>query len=576
MHLLLWFAFLAGMATILAPCIWPVLPIVLSSAVGHDHRRPLGITLGIMISFATFTLAASALVKIFHLDPNILRIMAVVIIAFLGLVMVFPRWYSKFEIVITKLSHTTGGRLKREGQDFWPGFITGLALGILWTPCTGPILATIAVLAATGRINLNVVLVTMAYVLGSGVPLFAFAYGGQKFVSKLRGVAKYTGKIQRAFGVVMILAAFAIYTNFDQTLQLQLFNRFPALGSLVSGFENSSAVANQLKILKGQNPAPLTQTSGLFNTNIPAPDFSGVTHWLNTADPLSISGLKGKVVLVDFWTYTCINCIRTLPHLTAWYDKYKDQGFVVVGVHTPEFAFEHDTNNVANAIKMYDINYPVAQDNNYATWNNYSNQYWPAEYLIDANGIIRRVNFGEGEYDQTEMAIQELLKEAGQKVSAPLLSLPDQTPAAAISPETYLGSARMQYYFPSGSLANGTQTFSLSDNISRDSFSYGGQWTISDEYATAGSKASLNYNFTASKVFIILRPGSTQPGAVKVYLDGKAIDRAVSGADVKDGQITVDTDRLYNVVDLKNKTENHILRLEFLSSGIEAFTFTFG
>ena len=225
---------------------------------------------------------------------------------------------------------------------------------------------------------------------------------------------------------------------------------------------------------------------------------------------------------------------------------------------------------------MYNIHYPVAQDNEYATWKNYNNEYWPAEYLIDANGTVRRTDFGEGQYDQMEMAIQALLKEAGQNVTAPLTAVPDQTPQNYTSPETYLGSARMQYYFPSGSLNNGTQTFSLSDNVSRDSFSYGGTWTIADEYATAGDSATLNYNFTASKVYIILRPGAATSATVKVYLDGNVIDPTLSGADVKDGIITVDSDRLYNVVDLQGKTQNHILKLEFQTPGTQAYTFTFG
>jgi thiol-disulfide isomerase/thioredoxin len=409
-----------------------------------------------------------------------------------------------------------------------------------------------------------------------GVPLFAFAYGGQQFISRARGINKYTGRIQQAFGVVMIFAAIAIFTNYDQTLQLQLLNKFPALGTAVNGFENSSLVKNQLDQLKGKTSTQSTDISGLFNANTPAPDFVGIDKWLNTDKPATIASLKGKVVLVDFWTYTCINCIRTLPHVTSWYNKYNKYGFVVVGVHTPEFQFEHDTANVENAIKMYNIHYPVAQDNEYATWNNYNNEYWPAEYLIDASGTIRRTEFGEGQYDQMEMAIRSLLSENGKKVTGPLDSMADQTPQSQMSPETYLGSKRMQYYFPSGNLSNGTQTFSLSDDVNQNSFSYGGQWTINNEYAVSGNNAALNYNFSASKVFIILRRGFSQNPTVKVYLDGKSIDPSVAGSDVKNGIITVDSDRLYNVVDLKGKTENHILKLEFQTPGIQAYTFTFG
>ena len=578
MLLLLLFSFLAGFVTILAPCIWPVLPIILSSSIAGERGRlrPLGIVLGIMLSFSIFTLSVSYLVHVFHLDPNILRTLAVVIIAFLGATMLFPALGMRFEMLVSRFSGMFGhGGINTE-NGFLPGFVVGLSLGILWSPCAGPILATIAALAATGQVSLYVILVTLAYVIGVGIPLFAFAYGGKQFVAKARGVNKYTIKIQQAFGAVMILAAIAIFTNYDQTLQLQILDKFPQLGTAMNGFENSSLVTNQLDILKGNTSLPTAGTAELFNADYKAPDFVGIDKWLNTSAPISIASLKGKVVLVDFWTYSCINCLRTLPHVTDWYDKYQGEGFVVIGVHTPEFQFEHDTDNVLSAIKMNNITYPVAQDNEYATWKNYHNEYWPAEYLIDANGNVRRTDFGEGQYDQMEMAIQALLKEAGQNVNAPIATLPDQTPQNYTSPETYLGSARMEYYFPSGSLGNGTQTFSLANNPSRDSFSYGGTWTIANEYATAGSNATLDYNFTASKVYIILNPGNSNTAMVKVYLDGNVISSSQAGADVKDGIITVDSDRLYNVVDLHGKTQNHTLKLEFQTPGTQAYTFTFG
>lgn len=579
MILLLLFAFFAGFVTILAPCIWPVLPIVLSSSIAGEkgHERPLGITIGVMISFTIFTLFASYLVRVFHFDPNVLRILAVIIIAFLGFTMIIPALATKFEIAVSQFANLFSHSPTTAKSGFLPGLLTGLSLGIVWSPCAGPILATIATLAATGQVSLFVVLVTVAYVTGVGIPLFAFAYGGQQFITRAKGINKYTGRIQQVFGVIMILAAIAIFTNYDQTLQLQLLNRFPALGTAVNGFENSTLVKNQLDLLKGKQPVQQAiDTSGLFNANTPAPDFIGIDKWLNTDKPIAIKDLKGKVVLVDFWTYTCINCIRTLPHVTSWYEKYKDNGFVVIGIHTPEFQFEHETSNVMNAIKQYNIHYPVAQDNEYATWNNYNNQYWPAEYLIDSTGIIRRTHFGEGEYDQMELAIQALLKEAGKNVKSTLDTMPDQTPQNQMSPETYLGSKRMQYYFPTGTLSNGTSVFSLADNLSQNTFSYGGGWTINDDDAVAGNNATLNYNFTASKVFIILRPGLTKQPTVKVYLDGKTIDPSVAGNDVKNGIITIDNDRLYNVIDLKGKTESHILKLEFQTPGIQAFTFTFG
>ncbi|MFI5265385.1 MAG: thioredoxin family protein, partial [Candidatus Levyibacteriota bacterium] len=330
---------------------------------------------------------------------------------------------------------------------------------------------------------------------------------------------------------------------------------------------------------KGKNSIPTNtqDTSGLFNTDVPAADFLGITQWLNTDNKISIKDLKGKVVLVDFWTYTCINCIRTLPYVTSWYDKYHNLGFTVIGIHTPEFEFEKNTQNVQNAIKQFNIHYPVGQDNNYATWNNYNNQYWPAEYLIDAQGNIRRTHFGEGEYDQMEKAIQALIAENGKKVQMPLDSLKDQTPVGQISPETYLGSSRMQYLYPDGSVGNGDQTFTLNPNIPVNTFSYGGTWTIENEDAVSGKNAQILYNFTADKVYIILRPrliNSTD--TVKVYLDGKIIDSNAAGADARSGVVSVTSDRLYNIVDLHGKMEQHTIRLDFQTPGTQAFTFTFG
>ena len=578
MVLLYFLAFLAGLVTILAPCIWPILPIVLSSSVAGrgEHRRPLGITLGVMLSFTVFTLTLPTLVRLLHFDANILRFLAVIVIAFLGLTMLIPALSTQFELFIGRLSSRFKQPAAMQESGFLPGLITGLSLGIVWTPCAGPVLAAVAALAATGRVSLDVIFVTLSYVLGIGIPLFAIAVGGQRIISRTRGISKYTGHIQRVFGVIMILAAFAIYTNYDQTLQVQLLNTFPQLGTVVNGFENSQIVHDQLSALKGNTSvASSDDSSNLFNANTPAPNFAPTTQWLNTSKPLSLQDLRGKVVLVDFWTYTCINCIRTLPHITTWYDKYKNQGFVVIGVHTPEFAFEKETGNVMDAIKQDNIHYPVVQDNSYATWNNYNNSYWPAEYLIDASGTIRRTDFGEGQYDQMEIAIQTLLKNAGQKITVPLDTHPDQTPQSQISPETYLGSERMQYYYPSGTVGNGQQNFTLAHTLTADSFSYGGQWTITNANAIAGKDATLNYNFTANKVFITLQPGSSNE-KVKIYLDGKVIDAAQAGQDVQNGIVTIDQARLYNIVDLRGQTENHIVTFVFQSPGVQAFTFTFG
>ena len=577
--LLLGFAFLSGLATILAPCIWPILPIVLSSSVGGTGKaRPTGIVLGIMLSFSIATLTISTLVRILHFDPNILRTIATIIIALLGLTFIIPSLSTILEGWVSRLSSLWGGRGGQGSAGFGPGFLTGLSLGVVWAPCAGPILASIAALSVTGQVTLYVVALTVTYTIGVGIPLFIIAYGGQRIVTGSRRIAPYTGRIQQFFGVIMIITAVLIYTNYDKVLQLKLLEFVPSYSSVLSGFEQSGAVTRELGAITGATPttgAP-SDLSTLFNANTPAPEVSGSTQWLNTDAPLTLKSLRGHVVLVDFWTYTCINCIRTLPHVTGWYEKYKDQGFIVVGVHTPEFEFEKNTQNVKQANQRYNIHYPVVQDNEYQIWNAFRNHYWPAEYLIDASGAIRRTHFGEGEYDEMEQAIQTLLNESGKKVSTTLENMPDLTPKAALSPETYLGSARMEYYYPLHSLVNGEKQFTLATTIPKHSFSLGGTWTIESEHAVAGSGAQLVYHFNANNVFLVLRPGKSTSGSITVFLDDKPVSSGDAGADVKHGIMTVDTDRLYHLIDFHGNPGNHVLRLEFQTPGIEAFAFTFG
>lgn len=500
--------------------------------------------------------------------------------------MIVPALSRILEGMLSRLSGRFGQTQIRSGLS--GGFLTGCSLGIVWTPCTGPILATIATLAATTNLNLGIILVTIFYVLGLGIPLFFFSYGGQKLIAKTRFVSGFTGRIQQIFGVVLLLTALAIYTNYDKLLQVKLLDSFPSYTQFLIGLESNPEVKKQLDILKGRkeditsmvgkpfNPIGTAEEKAILNANYQAPEFTGITKWLNTDKPLTLQELRGKVVLVDIWTYTCINCIRTIPYLTRWYEKYKDKGFIIVGVHSPEFEFEKKTENVIDAIKRFNITYPVAQDNDFATWKAYNNQYWPAKYLIDAKGNVRYTHFGEGKYEETEKAIQLLLKEAGKTTSEDTLQLSDQTPTKQRTQEIYLGSQRMEYLDPLGSASNGTQIFELPKNTKPNAFSLGGQWTIANEYSRSEKESALQLNFTADKVFLVMRPQDNQKGKVKVLLDGKPIEAKIAGADVKNGILTVDSDREYNIVDLKGNSGTHVLRLEFQDGGIETFAFTFG
>lgn len=593
MTILLLFAFLSGLVTIAAPCIWPLLPIILSSSIlGNDHRRPLGITIGILVSFGILTLTISYLISIFRFDPNILRYVAVAILLFLGATMVVPPLTRIVEGWVSGFSGRFGGLGllgKSSTGGFLAGFVTGLALGVVWAPCAGPILAAIATLAATRTVNLEIVLVTIVYLAGVGIPLFIFAYAGQRVINRSRALNKYTGTIQKIFGIIMIATAFLIATNYDKALQAKLLDAFPAYSDFLVKLESNEGVRKQLDILRGKkqekddmvgkpfNPMPGKKQNDLLNANFPAPEITGITNWLNTnGKALSLAELRGKVVLMDFWTYTCINCIRTLPHVTSWYEKYKDKGLLVIGVHTPEFEFEKKTENVKAAIKQYGINYPVPQDNDYATWNAFNNRYWPAKYLIDKDGIVRYVHFGEGKYEETEKAIRLLLEETGTKIKEDMSGLPDETPRVRNSPETYLGSFRMAYYFPNDRIDNGEyKSLKASSGISTNSFTIGGDWTIMDEYSISGSNAVLEYKFLANKVFLVMRPKNGSEGKIRVLLDGKVVNSSNSGKDVVNGFIPITSDRLYELIDLRGNRGEHLLRLEF-SPGIEVFAFTFG
>lgn len=553
MLILLLFAFISGLITILAPCIWPILPIVLSSSATGGKKKPLGITLGVILSFGAFTLTVSYIVKIIPFDPNILRLFAVFVIGFLGLTLIVPRLTLIFESLVSRLGLRFGQKHEElKDQGFKSGFVTGLALGLVWSPCAGPILATIATLSATRSVNIEIFFVTLSYVLGVGMPLFFLTMAGNRIFTRSRFISKYTGRIQQIFGVIMILTAILIYTNYDKVIQVKLLDAFPSYSHFLYKLENSQKVKEQLDILKKKKEEMKEE---MKEETANAPEFAGVFKWLNlpvSKKELAISELRGKVVLIDFWTYTCINCIRTLPYVTNWYEKYKDRGFIVVGVHTPEFEFEKKTENVQAAIKQYNITYPVAQDNDYATWNAYDNRYWPAKYLIDKNGNIRYTHFGEGQYEETEKKIRELLEEGGSKIQEEMVKLEEQTPHGKQTPETYLGRARME---------KGRVTFD-------------GDWKLEDEYAESLQNSSLTIKFLAKKVFLVITPKKSGD-KIKVFLDGKVVDKNFAGADVKDGVVTLDMERLYNLINLPEKGE-HILKLEFLDPEIKIYAFTFG
>ena len=571
MTTLLLFAFLSGLVTIAAPCIWPILPIVLSSSATGGHRRPLGVTLGIVVSFSILTLSIAYVVRIIPFDTEWLRYLSVAIIAVLGLTLIIPALGAYLEGGVSKLSSRFSRRLQPGDSGFRGGLLTGLSLGVVWTPCAGPILATIATLAATRAVSFDLILVMMVYMSGVAIPLFIFSLFGQKLFNSSRRLSKHTGLIQKIFGVIMLVTAMLIATGYDRNLQTNLLNAFPSYSHFLTKLETNDGVTKQLDTLR-DNPSPPYIGQ--------APDFVGIEKWLN-AEALTIDDLKGKVVLVDFWTYTCINCIRTLPYITGWYEKYKDDGFVVIGVHTPEFEFEKKTENVEGALEKYKINYPVAQDNDFGTWRAYDNHYWPAKYLIDAEGVIRYTHFGEGEYDVTEKNIQKLLKEAGLKKGQKdtddldvLLDIPETTSTGGRTPETYLGLSRMAGLASPERAKVGAHTYTLPKSLPVNNFAFVGTWDLSSESAKVGEPgAGLLFNFSAKDVYLVITPASLED-QIAVFVNDDVVTTN-AGKDVENGFITIDEPRLYHLVSFDEKQEA-ILQLNFQTPGTEVFAFTFG
>lgn len=574
MILLIAFAFLAGVITILSPCILPILPIVLSSTIGGQEigkSRPLGVVIGFVLSFTFFTLFLSTIVRLSGISADTLRLVSVLVIAGFGASLLFSQFQVLVERLFSKLAEFMPSSQNRTG--FGSGLVIGLSVGLLWTPCVGPILASVISLAITGAVTFDAFLIILAYSLGTAIPMFVIMIGGQNILKKIPWLLANTSRIQKAFGGVMMLTALGIFFNIDRKFQTYIVQAFPWYGVGLNKFQDVPVIKNELQKLESKPTVQQQKSSNPLSLLEPdygeAPEFILGGQWFNSA-PLMMKELRGKVVLVDFWTYTCINCIRTLPYLKNWHQKYKDKGLVIVGVHTPEFEFEKTSENVAKAIKDFGLEYPIMQDNNYATWQAYNNRYWPAKYFIDKNGYIRRTHFGEGEYDKSEEFIQKLLEETGvqvdQTVNNPQYQINSRTP------ELYLGYRRIHYFVsPENIKQNALATYTSPANLGSNQVAYEGNWNVMGEYANPQKGAKLHLNFESKELFLVMRTIGN-PAKVKVYLDDKLQD---FGEDNKNGMVTVDADRLYKLINLPTPGR-HMLRLEFDDNNAQLFAFTFG
>jgi cytochrome c biogenesis protein CcdA/thiol-disulfide isomerase/thioredoxin len=595
MLVLLGFAVLAGAGTALSPCVLPVLPALLSAGGAGGRRRPLGIVLGLSVTFTVTIVGVANVVDGVGLGSDPLRDLAIVVLLVFGAALLLPRVAERIEAPLSRLARF-GPRTT--GDGFASGLVVGGALGFVYTPCASPILAAvISVSAATGK----TIAIAIAYALGSAAVLLALTLGGRRVFERVRRAGRGP-VLQRALGAIMVLTAVAIITNLDVNFDQFVAQHIPNV-NLTASLECSSAVTRRLHEINGHQPkfapangsstcegsgstvktapanasqATLLATAHTLQNLGPAPEFMQTQEWFNTPRmrPLSLASLRGHVVLIDFWTYTCINCIRTLPYLKAWDAAYRHEGLTIVGVETPEFAFEHDAANVHDAIDQFGLRYPVVQDNDMGTWNAYGNEYWPADYLIDARGNVRYATFGEGDYDKTETAIRALLAEAGSRVGGRSHPTDVVVPSEEATPETYLGTERAEGWLQRP--RTGTYDYGVppSGSLQLNEFAFSGTWKIGGQPAEAISNAGIDLEFQAKHVYLVLSSAGERPRPVQVLLDGRPIPASEAGADVHGGVATVRGERLYTLVSLAHD-ERHRLSLRF-APGVTGYAFTFG
>jgi cytochrome c biogenesis protein CcdA/thiol-disulfide isomerase/thioredoxin len=571
-------SFLGGILTIISPCILPVLPFVFSRADQPFRKSGLPLLTGMALTFAAFAaVAASAGGWIVRLNEYG-RIAALVVLGIFGLTLLWPALGDRLFRPVVRLGGGLAQAADSQSQaSFGRSLLLGVATGLLWAPCAGPILGLVLTGAAVEGTGARTALLLLAYAAGAATSLMIALLAGGRVFAALKRSLRAEMWIRRVLGVAVLAGVVAIVFGLDRGVltQLSLANTSGLEQSLVDRVQPAKAAPSMMMMSAtsgGPGPGPRT-----------LPPLQA-TEWINSP-PLTPEQLKGNVVLIDFWTYSCINCLRTLPYIEAWAAKYKQAGFVVIGVHTPEFAFERDPANVRRAVKDLRIEYPVAVDSDHTIWKAFNNSYWPADYLVDATGKIRYHHFGEGKYEESERQIQSLIKEKNGSVPASGFVQISATGAEAPpdsdveSPETYIGYERGESFMsPGGFVKDESHRYTAPSHLELNQWGLVGAWTDKPELAILSSApGKIIFRFHARDVHLVLGPqASGKPVRYRVKIDGKGpgVNHGVDSDARGDG--TIVDHRLYQLIRQKDAVDDRTFEIEFLDPGVQAFSFTFG
>jgi len=561
---------LGGLITGISPCILPVLPVIFLSGGAQSARgttdapqagrwRPYLVIAGLVVSFSLFTLVGSLILGLLDLPQDVLRWAGIVVLVLIGVGLIVPRVESLLEKPFSWIPQRNVGTERG-------GFPLGFALGAVYVPCAGPVLAAITVAGSTGRIGLDTVVLTLSFAIGAALPLLIFALAGRRVAERVKAFRTHQRGIRIAGGVVMIALAAGLVFNLPQLLQRLVPDYTSAFQQDLADSEEITRALDLGGLVNDENAELDECTNGASELEScgTAPTIRGIQQWLNTDDGASVdlADLRGRVVLVDFWAYSCINCQRSIPHVVAWDQAYRDAGLSVVGIHSPEYAFEKEPRNVEAGIRSFGIDYPVGLDNSLSTWTNYRNRYWPAHYLIDADGTVRHISFGEGNYAATERLIRELLEQADPEVALPASTEErDETPrAGSTTPETFLGTTKQVNFAGDEPYRRATTDFAFPTDLPRDAFALDGDWALGTQsIAPAAPDARVRLAYTGSEVRLVL--GGT--GTVVVD-DGRGTREIEVGG----------VPRSYRLVKTDAPASGTLTVT--MSTGVDAYSFTFG